>query len=81
MAVVRGDFVQFQIRYEGTLRRCFISRSALLISERLDEMDYTPEIILELFQKHQAEIERIAVRLAKTQPGKPIIITTAEFNR
>jgi hypothetical protein len=81
MAVVRGDFVHFQIGYEGTMRRCLISRSALLIRERLDERDYTPEIILELFKKYQAEIERVAFDMAETQPRKPIIITTAEFNR
>lgn len=81
MAVIRGDFVQFQIGYEGTLRKCLISRSALLIRERLDERDYTSEIIFELFKKHQAEIERMALDMAKTQPQNPIIITTAEFNR
>lgn len=82
MAVIRGDFVQFQIGYEGTMQMCLISQSALLIRERLDERDSNAEIILDLFTKHQVEIERTARAILRTsaETHRYVIITTAEFN-
>jgi uncharacterized protein YxjI len=82
MAVIRGDFVHFQIRDGSGLRTCRISQAALLIRERLNMEDGSVEIVLSIFAKHRREIERIAQAMASESPGKRgrIIITTAEFN-
>jgi uncharacterized protein YxjI len=82
MAVVRGEFVHFQIREASGARRCQISQAALLIRERLDMRDGSAETVLMIFEKYRPEIERMAQAIAKQAPGRRprIIITTAEFN-
>jgi hypothetical protein len=82
MAVVRGEFVHFQIRDAGGVRTCRISQAALLIRERLDMQNGSAETVLLIFEKHRPEIERLARAMAKQSLSKrrPVIITTAEFN-
>lgn len=60
MAVIRGDFVHFQIRDARGPRTCRISQAALLLPERLNMEDGSPEIVLSIFIKHRREIERMA---------------------
>lgn len=82
MAVVRGDFVHFHIRRAGGLQKCHISQAALLVRERLKSQDSSPEILLEIFERHRPEIERLAHKMASRAAGtrRGIIITTVEFN-
>ncbi|MBX9820385.1 DUF1488 family protein [Afipia birgiae] len=82
MAVVRGDFVHFHIRHAGGLQKCHISQAALLVRERLERQDSSPEILLEIFERHRPEIERLAHEMASRGMGirRGIIITTVQFN-
>jgi uncharacterized protein YxjI len=82
MAVIRGDFVHFQIRDARGPRTCRISQAALLLRERLNMEDGSAEIVLSIFIKHRREIERMAHAMASESPDehRRIVITTAEFN-
>ncbi|MDB5617067.1 DUF1488 family protein [Tardiphaga sp.] len=81
MAVARRDFVHFQLRIDGELRMCRITRSALLIRERLEMRDDTTEVVLRIFERNKIEIEKLAITIVRQCPAKrrKITITTAEF--
>jgi len=82
MAVVIGDCVHFVVEYGGKTQKCRVSDIALLNKERVRKKDASHEELIAIFEKHRAEIERIAV--AKLQSGYVsllgIILTTEDLN-
>ena len=82
MAVVIGDCVHFFVEYGGETQKCRVSDIALLNKERVRKKDTSHEELITIFEKHRAEIERIAV--AKLQSGYVsllgIILTTEDIN-
>jgi hypothetical protein len=82
MAVVIGDCVHFVVEYGGKTQKCRVSDIALTNKERVRKQDTSHEQLIAIFEKHQTEIERIAV--AKLQSGYVsllgIILTTEDLN-
>jgi hypothetical protein len=82
MAVVIGDCVHFVVEYGGKTQNCRVSDIALTNKEHIRKQDASHEQLIAIFEKHQTEIERIAV--AKLQGGyvslHGIMLTTEDLN-
>jgi hypothetical protein len=82
MAVVIGDCVHFVVEYGGKTQTARVSDVALTNKERVRKHDTSDEQLIAIFEKHQTEIERIAV--AKSQSGYvsllSIMLTTEDLN-
>ena len=82
MVVAGGDYVHFVVEYGGKTQNCRVSDIALTNKERIRKQDASHEQLIAIFEKHQSEIERIAV--AKLQSGYVsllgIIVTTEDLN-
>ena len=74
MAVVIGDCVHFVVEYGGKTQKCRVSDIALTNKERVRKQDTSHEQLIAIFEKHQTEIERIAV--AKLQSGYVSLLGT-----
>ena len=61
------DFIHFLIDYEGAPRKARVAVAALLSKDRLTFGNVSHDQLIELFIKHHAQIEAIA--LSKMQRG------------
>ena len=82
MAVVIGDCVHFLVEYGGKTQKCRVSDIALTNKEGVRKRDTSHEQLIAIFEKHRAEIERIAV--AKLESGYVsllgVILTKEDLN-
>ena len=83
MAVVIGDCVHFLVEFGGKTQKCRVSDIALTNKEGVRKKGTSHDQLLAIFEKHRAEIERIAV--VKLEAGHVsllgIILTTEDLNR
>ncbi len=82
MAVVSGDCINFVVKYGGNTEKCRVTGAALLIKEHARRRDTSPCELVEIFVRHRAEIEGLALaklwRSGHTENG--IVITSADLN-
>ena len=82
MGDFRKDAVDFVVQYGGNIERCRVTGSALLIRERARRRETSRRQLIEIFVRHRAEIEGLA--LAKSwrdgHTNRGIVITSADLN-
>jgi len=82
MAIVSGDCIDFVVKFGGNTEKCRVTGSALLIKERAKQRETSPSELVEIFVRHRAEIEGLALakRWRRDHTKGGIVITSADLN-
>jgi hypothetical protein len=80
MADVRNDYIDFIVQYAGKTERCRVTKAALLNREPTSKKDTGHGKLIEIFVKHRAEIESLALaKLGRGHSDSGVVITNEDL--